>query len=75
MSYRITTDIFCDQCLDWTPGVVTHFEVRITAAREIARLRGWTCPKKKSEFLKDLCPICNGKATLKLADGSYAFKD
>lgn len=69
MSFTITTDVFCDKCMDWTPGTASH-RIDKRSALEIAKSRGWT---KKSG--KHLCPLCNGKARLKLASGDYIFND
>lgn len=72
MSFTITTDIFCDRCNDWTDGVSTY-KIDLTAARALARNRGWTCPQKRSTYQKDLCPMCNGRASSKMSDGNYVW--
>jgi hypothetical protein len=68
MSFTVTTDVFCDNCNDWTHGTAGKKIDRVRAT-EVALSRGWTFEKKKH-----LCPICNGKAEFKLLDGSYKFK-
>ncbi len=68
MSLTLSTDVFCDQCGDWTPGTVGPRNGG-REARTIARSRGWTFSKHK-----DLCPLCNGKAEMKLSGGDYIFR-
>lgn len=69
MSFTITTDVFCDGCSDWTPGVAGSSPKR-GSAWALAKRRGWS--KEKG---KHLCPLCNGRAEYKFADGGYKFKE
>lgn len=53
VSVTVTRDVFCDECGDWTHGVVNE---DAKAARRVARREGWVYRKGK-----DLCPQCKGK--------------
>jgi hypothetical protein len=69
VSFTITTDVFCDECSDWTSGVSGPHNGKREAWRN-AKSRGWA--KRRG---KHLCPVCNGIAHYKYADGGYSFKD
>lgn len=72
MSFTITTDVFCDNCSDWTSGVSEGSPNR-TKAWLVAKSRGWTKVDGKH-----LCPLCNGKAYGKISEnsgGGYLFKE
>lgn len=69
MSFTITTDVFCDKCNDWTSGV-SRARVDKRGALQRAIRYGWTMVAGKH-----LCPICNGKASLRLGSGEYIWKE
>lgn len=52
MSITISTDVFCEECGNWTAGA-TGTKPRPKAAREIAKSQGWAFFKRK-----DYCPDC-----------------
>lgn len=60
MSARVTTDIFCDKCGDWTNGV-TSARIGAKKARRIAKSRGWAYRRSTEEPypMVDLCPSCH----------------
>lgn len=57
MSLTYSTDVFCDDCGNWTHGCI---RVSAITARRVARLEGWKCMKIKNGWL-DLCPECAPK--------------
>lgn len=67
MSFTITTDVFCDECHDWTSGTSSHTPER-GESWKLAKQRGWKKVKGKH-----LCPICLGIANYRCKDGSYEF--
>lgn len=69
MSFTITTDVFCDAegCGDWVAGV-SKTTIQKTKAWKRAEYCGWTKVDGKH-----LCPLCNGRASYKLPDGSYVW--
>lgn len=69
MSFTITTDVFCDNCNDWIFGATGH---KIDKARALQRAKelGWTV-----DNCKHVCPLCSGKAKLRLSSGEYVWKE
>lgn len=60
---RVTTDVFCDECGNWsTHG--TSSKAEPASAREGARSRGWRTTRRDRRLV-DLCPPCAHAAGLK----------
>lgn len=59
MSMTITTDVFCDDCSDWTEGV-SAIKIQAKTALAIAKSRGWK-RIREGNLVLDLCPACARK--------------
>ena len=56
MTVKVTTDIFCDFCPNWTHGCVSWKEQR-RKARNISHNDGWKTARIAGKTV-DMCPNC-----------------
>lgn len=61
MSITVTTDVFCNNCTDWTEGVSGRDFADPKAARKHAKQNGWISIYRDKKLI-DLCPACKRKA-------------
>jgi hypothetical protein len=57
LSITVTTDVFCDRCVNWVDGL-SGVQAFRKEARRIAASQGWVRRRDDKGRLLDLCPDC-----------------